>query len=162
VLYYQVPDNRTGALSDAMRAVKIIRSRAKEWKLKPDQIGMIGSSAGANLIVNTSIQTQDLSARPSFAVLLSTAYLAEKGKTQLLPQYTNLPNPPPFFLAVAANDKTWVLGSKLFAQQLTKENLTNQLHVFDTGGHSFGVDPDNPAGKAWPPLFLNWLEELTN
>src|ERR1051326_9029589 len=36
-------------LRDALRAMRIVRSRADEWKLKPDHIGMIGGSAGGHL-----------------------------------------------------------------------------------------------------------------
>lgn len=159
VLYYQVPKNREGALSDAKQAMKIIRARAKEWNLKANQIGMLGSSAGAHLVAKTSTQTDDLEARPDFAILLSTAYLQEKGAQKLAPEFTRLKNTPPFFIVTTEDDKKWVEGSKLFNKQLTQEKLPNEIHVYPKGGHGFGVDPNNPAGKTWPPLFLEWLEK---
>ena len=157
VLYYQVPKNRDGALSDAKQAMKLVRDRAKEWNLQADQIGMLGFSAGAHLVARTSVQTDDLKARPDFSILLYTAYLEDKDSGKLDTEFTNLKAPPPFFIVATEDDKKWVAGSKLLAEQLTKENLNHEVHVLPKGGHGFGVKPENPAGKAWPPLVLEWI-----
>jgi len=160
VLHYQVPQNRKGALSDAMQAVDVVRSRAKEWKLNSTQIGMVGFSAGGHLVAATSAQSIDVSKRPDFAMILYGAYLNVKGESKISPEFKSLAETPPFFLFVAADDKNWVRGSLVFGEALTKEKLPFELHVVPEGGHGFGLKEDNPAGKSWPDLALRWIENL--
>ncbi|MHC4288295.1 MAG: alpha/beta hydrolase, partial [Planctomycetota bacterium] len=81
VLKYRVPDNEQGAFEDAQRAMSIIRSRAKEFNIDPNRIGVIGFSAGGNLsarlctnYTQRSYQPIDpidkVSCRPDFAMLV--------------------------------------------------------------------------------------------
>ncbi len=75
-------------LIDAQRAIRLIRSRAKEWNIDPDRVGVMGFSAGGNIAsmlstcfdrnVYSSIDDVDrCSARPDFSVLCYPAISAE-------------------------------------------------------------------------------------
>ena len=68
-------------LRDALRAVRLLRSRAAEWGIKPDRIGMLGGSAGAHLTASagtlfdapegrTGAPLDAVSGRPDFMVLI--------------------------------------------------------------------------------------------
>ena len=89
VLKYRTPDNREGALQDLQRALSLTRSRAFEWDIDPDRIGVIGFSAGGHLAASASTQfmarryeaidsVDTLSCRPDFVMLVYPAYLDDK------------------------------------------------------------------------------------
>ncbi len=86
MLIYRVPKKRKDAFEDIQRAVRIVRSRASEWKINPKRIGVMGSSAGGHLAARVStgfdIQTYQavdkhdgVSCKPDFTVLLYPAYM---------------------------------------------------------------------------------------
>ena len=69
VLKYRVPrrkerEKHDAPLQDAQRAMSLVRSKAAQWKIDPDRIGMVGFSAGAMLTVATALVGQD--AKPAF------------------------------------------------------------------------------------------------
>ncbi len=89
VLQYRVPKKQNGALQDLQRALRIVRSRAGEWGLDPEKLGVMGFSAGGSLAARASTlydrQTYDssdksdsLSCKPAFSILIYPAYL-DKG-----------------------------------------------------------------------------------
>ncbi len=81
VLQYRVmPDKYPAAQLDVMRAIKIIRSRAEEFRLNPDQIAVLGFSAGGHLAACAGLlharfdekcgdAADEVSARPDALVL---------------------------------------------------------------------------------------------
>ncbi len=85
ILLYRVPANRDGALFDVARAIRIARSKAKDWNINPDKIAVMGFSAGANLSARISTryekvkypsidEADKLSARPNGTILIYPAY----------------------------------------------------------------------------------------
>ena len=81
-------------LQDAQRAVSLVRSRADEWGIKPERIGMIGFSAGGHLAIATATRFENrvyepqddvdkVSCRPNFAILAYSGYLKVKDKDEL-------------------------------------------------------------------------------
>ena len=108
ILKYRVPrrpDEPKGEparrpLQDAQRAVSLVRSKAKEWGIDPDRIGMVGFSAGGHLAIATatsfekrSYQPIDdidkVSCRPDFAIPVYPGYLKAKDKDELAPGCTS-------------------------------------------------------------------------
>lgn len=160
VLHYQVPSNREGALSDAKQAVSLVRASAEKWGFDKNKVGMVGSSAGGHLIAALSVQTEDLSARPNFSILLCPAYLCDRKTGELSPEFVEMAETPPFFLFTAEDDTNWVEGTRVFRKELTKRNLSNEVHIVPKGGHGFGLKENNPAAEVWPGLALKWIESL--
>src|SRR6185436_18867540 len=83
-------------LQDAQRAVSMVRSRAKEWGIAPDRIGMVGFSAGGHLVVATATGFQKrtyeaiddidkVSCRPDFGIAAYSGYLKASDKDELAP-----------------------------------------------------------------------------
>src|SRR5262249_54445578 len=104
------------ALVDAQRAIRLTRSKAKEWGLNPNRIGMLGFSAGGHLtawtMTNFEHPAYEAAAaadkpipRPAFAVLTSPGGVVDrKNKGHLAPEIRITKAPPRCFLPAASND----------------------------------------------------------
>ena len=174
VLKYRVPRRENqpayqAPLQDAQRAVSLVRSKAKELKLDPEKIGILGFSAGGNLAALTSMQFEtraydkldavdEVSARPDFAVLVYPAYLTNKEETALVPEAKISDKTPPMFFAHAGDDPVTPLSSVLTYAELKRAKVPAELHVYATGGHGFGLRPDNPTAADWPRRCEVWLK----
>ena len=97
VLQYRVPRKQEGALQDVQRAIRVIRSKAEEWNLDPDKLGVLGFSAGGSLAARAETRYNDrtyksvdmadsLSCRPAFGVLIYPAYLDQGPGRTLTPE----------------------------------------------------------------------------
>lgn len=167
VLQYRVPQKQEGALQDAQRAIRTVRSRASDWKLDPGKIGMLGFSAGGHLSAlaatgftkktYTSIDDIDkVSSRPDFALLIYPAYTATvQDKKQLNPLLTVTKDTPPFFIFMTADDQNDMPFPLAFA--LRELKLPFEMHIYATGGHGYGLRSGNPAAEEWPRLAEEWL-----
>ena len=123
ILKYRVPrrpDEPKGEparrpLQDAQRAVSLVRSKAKEWGIDPERIGMVGFSAGGHLAIATATSfdkrtyepiddIDKVSCRPDFAILVYSGYLKAKDKDELAPGLRVPKGTPPIFLAHGGAD----------------------------------------------------------
>jgi acetyl esterase/lipase len=171
LLKYRVPDNRAGAFMDAQRAIRLVREHAKEWNIDPHRVGMIGFSAGGHLTarVSTGFGTQaspkvdaadQQSCRPDFAILIYPAYLADQ-RGQLADELAVTSQTPPTFLLHTKDDKNFVAGSVAYDAALRKAQVPSEFHLFDTGGHGYGLKPSAQAVSHWPELCREWLRKTT-
>jgi acetyl esterase/lipase len=178
-------DKTIGPLQDAERAIQIVRQRATEWGINPSKVGIIGFSAGGHLASTLDthfdkvvIENKDkISLRPDFAMLIypvisfgpfAHAYSRENlvGKNpsaENLELYSNekqvTANTPPTFLIHAEDDDVVpVQNSLLFYDALVKSKVKAEMHLFQEGGHGFGLH--NPKSKdKWFDWAANWLNE---
>jgi acetyl esterase/lipase len=178
-------DKTIGPLQDAQRAIQIVRQRASEWGVKPDKIGVIGFSVGGHLASTLATHfkkavianTSNISLRPDFAMLIypvitfgpfahtgSRENLIGKSPSQeLVDLYSNekqiTPDTPPCFLIHAEDDNTVpVQNALLFYDALVKNKVKAEMHIFQEGGHGFGMN--NPKSKdKWFDWAANWLNE---
>jgi acetyl esterase/lipase len=168
VLKYRVPNNREGALQDVQRAISITRSRAAEWNIDPNHIGVIGFSAGGNLACKASnlfdqrayepIEEADRqSCRPDFAILVYPAYLDKDGKVA---SDLNLrAKIPPTLIVHTEDDKRFVVGSKLYHAALDEAKIDNKLLLYPSGGHGYALHCTKDA-KVWPKEAIEWLAKI--
>jgi acetyl esterase/lipase len=153
---------REHALADAERAIRVIRSRAPEWKLDPKRVGAMGFSAGGELVAQASMRSGegDSSAadpidghnsRPSFQALI---YPGRSGDIQ--PDK----GAPPAFLACSANDRRDISEGLAEAYlRFKRAGASAELHMYASGGHGFGVRSRNTGAiGGWTDRFLEWLE----
>jgi len=184
ILKYRVPrrpgdvkgEPPLGPLLDAQRAVSIVRSRAAEWGINPERIGMVGFSAGGHLALATSISfskrtydrldaIDDVSCRPDFAVLCYSGYLKAKDKDEIWPGLSIPADTPPILLAHANDDSTKVGGSDaensaFMYIALKRAGVPVELHIYASGNHDFGVRQNEKLPSSWPGLCQNWLRSL--
>jgi acetyl esterase/lipase len=138
------------SLRDAQRAIRIIRSRAAEWNLDPGRVGIMGFSAGGEIAALAATRSAEgANARPNFAVLayagLPREMTLEKGST------------PPMFLIVAADDSPAVRMADLFGK-LKTAGVPAELHIYERGGHGFGMTGRTPEFRKWP--VAQWPDQL--
>jgi acetyl esterase/lipase len=168
VLSYRVPDKRTGALQDAQRTVRIVRSMASQWKIDKDKIGIMGFSAGGSLSARASIlfnsgtyppvdNIDSLSCRPAFALLIYPAYLDQGENRTLTPELKITEDTPPVFIFQTADDKSYGHSSLAMTAALRDAKIPVELHMYQTGGHGYGMRSGNPAAETWPGLAEKWL-----
>jgi acetyl esterase/lipase len=168
VLKYRVPrrqDNPLAAFQDGQRAVSVVRSKAAEWGVNPDRIGMIGFSAGGgvtnHVLLNPTHRsyevvddTDKVSSRLNYAALLYAAGgFGSKAKNELNEANINKDNLPPIFLAAAYNDRLAEGAVQTFLS-LKKAGVPAEIHIYATGGHGFGMRASNN------PLIADWSNRL--
>ena len=173
VLKYRVPTNNVDPkwlqpVQDAQRTLSILRSRAQDWGLDADRIGILGFSAGGHTAARAALTTKRLydvvdvadeqSCTPNAAMLIYPAYLANKENTRLDDEFAVTKDSPRTFLVHAFDDPIAVQGSLLLTLALKKAGVPSELHVYDTGGHGYGLRPvDGVPVTLWPLRCEEWL-----
>ena len=189
VLKYRLPHEmhccgHLAPVQDIQRAMRLIRHNAAEWEIRPDQIGVMGFSAGGHLAgtlmthwdypAYAAIDTTDeISARPDFAVLgypvcglwpaLKSMPYDMRGKliTSFETDQHIRPDMPPVFLFHADDDPVVPSGQSVRIYTAMKAaELDSELHIFQQGGHGFGIQRAQGTAARWPELCHVWLENL--
>jgi acetyl esterase/lipase len=177
ILKYRVP-RRPGEteseparrpLQDAQRAVRLVRSRAKEWGIDPNRIGIVGFSAGGHLAISTATsfdnrtyeQVDDLdkiSCRPDFAIPVYPGYLKAKDKDELAPGLSVPKETPPVFLVHGGADIISDSNhSVVMYIALRKAGVPAELHVYANAVHDFGVRKSDDPCSTWTEVCASWL-----
>ena len=180
VLKYRMPNgDRTLPISDAEAAMKLVRDSADVWNLNPNDIGIMGSSAGGHLASTIATHAKP-ELRPNFQILFypvisMTAGLTHRGSREALlgknpsaeaiAQYSNeqhvTAKTPPALL-FHSDDDTVVpsMNSVVFYQALKKNKVPAVLYIFDKGGHGWGMRNNFEYHNQWTNLLANWLKKI--
>lgn len=177
ILKYRVPrrpDEPKGEparrpLQDAQRAVSLVRSKAGEWGVHPQRIGIIGFSAGGHLAIATATRfnhrtyepvdpVDQVSCRPDFAIAVYPGYLKAKDKDELAAGLRVPTNAPPVFLAHGGEDIiSPPQNSALMYLALKQAGVPAELHIYAWSAHDFGVRTNERLCSAWTEACANWL-----
>jgi len=186
ILYYRLPGDGWAPVApfqDAQRAMRLLRRHAADFGIDPQRIGIIGFSAGGNLAGITATRSghdfypprdtaDKLSSRPDFAGLIypvsSLAHDHSGTRRQLMAQsnavaaYTVQSHvsarTPPTFIVHAADDTVVDVGDSLaLFRALHAHGVPAELHVFEKGGHGFGMGLPGTRASHWPGLFASWM-----
>lgn len=155
---YTVDDH---AMADTRRAIRMVRHRAKEWKIDPTRIGILGFSAGGELAALAAMNSDagnasaadpidQVSSRPDFQVLIYP------GRSS---RFTVAPGMPPAFIALGANDRPDIsVGMAELYLKYKAARVPCELHIYANAGHGFGYRPNTTsAAGAWPERLREWL-----
>jgi acetyl esterase/lipase len=167
VLQYRIPNKREGALQDAQRAIRIVKANSQKWNITPENIGIMGFSAGGSLSARTSTnfnkktyvpvdKFDSLSCRPFFTMLIYPAYLDQGPNLTLTPELELSKDVPPIFIFQTADDP-YGNSALVMAGALRNAKLPVELHLLSSGGHGYGLRPGKVAAETWPLLAEKWL-----
>jgi acetyl esterase/lipase len=132
-------------LADVEAAYALIKSRSKEWNVDMKRIGMMGFSAGAGLTMATTLQSKKV----DLAFIAPIYGMMEAVK---VPK-----DAPPMFVAIAADDFLFH-GEFGLIQSWYEAKVPVELHLYQNGGHGFGLgNPDRTSNK-WFDAFMHWLD----
>lgn len=151
------------ARQDAVRAVRYVRGHAAEFGVDPRRIGLMGFSAGGEL-VNLEVYQggandpkadaiDEVSARPDFQVLV---YPGPLGVPDKVPADT-----PPAFMTAANDDECCSAPLVDLLPKFRAAKVPVELHLFQAGGHAFnmGLRREQASLKAWPGRLIDWMAD---
>jgi acetyl esterase/lipase len=179
-------DKTIGPLQDAQEAIRLVRRQAKQWGIDPHKIGIIGFSAGGHLASTASTHFKDkvyesadtTSARPDFSILIYPVISMESTIThggsrvnllgrspspELITKFSNdqqvTSDTPPAFLVHATDDGAVpVMNSINYLLALRKNKVSGELHIYEKGGHGFGLGRTKGTESTWPEACKYWLK----
>ena len=163
-------------LNDVSRAVRVVRANAEKWKLDPERIGVMGSSAGGHLAATLLAHftagdpeakdlVERLRSRPNLGILcypvITMGEFTHRGSRRNLlgkeptPELIELLSnekqiktntPPTFVFHTVADRSVPIENALLFVQGLRSKNVPFALHVYPDGDHGMGL-----GGRWWSP-----------
>jgi endo-1,4-beta-xylanase len=150
------------AFADAVRAMRVARLRARDWGLDPERIGMMGLSAGGQLLFHAATRfdsgqgdaadpVERQASRPAFAAFVYSGSAPDGAE---VPK-----NAPPAFLCAAFDDKGPARTAIDLFQKLRDAGGTAELHVYGQGGHGFGMKNRPLAITGWIDRFHDWMAD---
>ena len=174
VLKYRMPNGHSDIpLTDAQRAITLMRSHGEEWGFS--KLGIMGGSAGGHLAASASVHYTRRT-RPDFQILLYPLITFEGrvtpgGRNILFDMYPSddevayfccenyvTPDCPPAFIAHSEDDPTVpVADSKLYAGKLEENGVPVKLMVFPEGGHGWGFRDSFAYKGEWTSALKDWL-----
>ena len=177
VLKYRVPARDPNpkrwraAVQDAQRTISIVRSKAREWNIAPDRIGIMGFSAGGETAALASIfpkrtyePTDDadkVRLRPDFAMLIYPGFLVPRdGGTKLHDYIKVTKDTPPMFFVHAFDDRVTPQSSLVLASELKKHDVPAELHIYAKGGHGYGLRKTDEPITTWPKRAEEWFKRM--
>lgn len=184
VLKYRLPNQHSDVpLSDAEEAMRVVRKHQKDWNV--ERVGICGFSAGGHLAstlgthfqFNKNAEDKKI-IRPDFMILFypvismdeqithaeSRRYLIGNDPSrEMIDRFSNekqvTKDTPPTFLVLTSDDTAVVPENSIrFYQALLKNNIPVEMHIFEKGGHGFGINKTNLPVDEWRLLLNAWLK----
>jgi acetyl esterase/lipase len=141
------------AKADGLAAIEYVRSHASEFNVKTDQIGIIGFSAGGTVAGAAALEYTSADNRPDFAAPIYPALHVVD--TEQMPA-----DPMPLFMAVTSDD---VFGFQTLCTALYDQwnaaQAPIELHIYERGGHGFGMRKQDVPSDQWIDAFAAWLKD---
>jgi acetyl esterase/lipase len=132
-------------LADAEAAYALIHARAKEWGVDTTRLGMVGFSAGAGLTLHSTLNSKTMK-----LAFIGPIY-GGMGPVEV-PK-----NAPPMFNVIATDDFLF-RGQFGIVKSWHDAGRPVEFHLFQNGGHGFGLGYPGYTSNGWFPLFTRWLE----
>jgi len=138
------------SIADGKAAIKYVRAHAADFKINPDKIGIVGFSAGGTVAASAAFNYTPAN-KPNFVAPIYAYFPKEmQGKVE--------DDAPALFIAVAANDPLNLQPHSvdLFTAWNTVKKDA-ELHVFNQGGHGFGMRVQQTTSDTWIERFADWM-----
>ncbi len=132
-------------LADSRAAFAVVRSHASQWHIDPSRVGMVGFSAGAMLTLQTALREPEV--KPAFIGIVYGP----------LDPVAVPAGAPPMFVALAADDPLFGGRGMGLVQSWITAKRPVEFHLYEQGGHGFGMYPKPTTSTGWFNAFLSWL-----
>ncbi len=194
MLKYRIPrdeaqvDKSLAPLQDAQAAIRYVRKHAKQYQIHPDQIGIMGFSAGGHLAASAtnhyafqadSLITDQTSAKPNFSILIYPVIsfvepLVHKGSRRHLlgdnppskaitfwsmDQQVHTETPPTFLVHAADDRSVSVQNSLAYYSACLTHDVPVEMHLYPAGGHGFALYNTTTLDN-WMDRLKNWLKGI--
>ena len=182
VLKYRLPNPAISdnpellPITDAQRALELMRKMAEKYGFEKEKVGVMGFSAGGHLAAFASSKEKE---RPDFALIIygcprlndeNIKWLeddlfhrkmteADFDEFNLL-ERVSIKTPPSFLVHSLDDDICNYLETTLYAQALRENGVQNEVHLFQNGGHGFGLGRQEDGTNQWINLAINWIKRL--
>ncbi|MCU1326791.1 MAG: putative endo,4-beta-xylanase [Bryobacterales bacterium] len=180
---YTLPNE---VFADSTRAMRLVRSRAKEFGIDANRLGFIGFSAGGEVagMIGTKFDAgnpsatdpiERVSSRPDFNILIYPYYRPGSFTRPTTPPPAEAPitiqtnaafpipkDAPPVFMVCADDDRSHVEPTVKFYLELEANHIPAEMHIYSYGDHGFGLRPTKKPGapvESWPDRMREWLDE---
>ncbi len=138
---------RKVSIADGRRALELVQGRAAEWGVSPERIGMMGFSAGAFLTVDVTLEDG-----PSPAFIAPIYGGGANGRP--IPA-----DAPPLFTALAQDDRLLFRVVEGLYYDWSQADRPSEMHVFNRGGHGFGMVKLGLPVDRWIDLMGDWMAD---
>lgn len=180
ILKYKLPyGNHEIPLNDVKASMQNLKSRSEELNINPNDIGIMGFSAGGHLASTYATHSESEFA-PAFQILFYPVVSLQAGKTHkgsrenflgenqsaervwLYSNETQVnPNTPPAILFHSDDDGLVVPANSIdYYIALNKAGVPASLHIYPTGGHGWGFRESFPFHEAVVDELAIWLGNL--
>ena len=178
VLKYKLPaGNHEIPLNDVKKTIEILQSHADEWNINPEDIGIMGFSAGGHLASAYATHSEGKT-RPAFQILFypvislkpeithqasKDLFLGSDQSEERIMSYSGeeqvSSSTPPAILFHSYDDDVVVPDNAInYFESLRKEGVEATLHIYPVGGHGWGINEDFPYHKVMLEELSVWLK----
>ena len=194
VLKYRMPapDGRHGLwrdapLADALRLIRIVRSRATQYGIDPNRVGIMGFSSGGHLAMlasnrydklpETDVTLAAQNPRPDFTSLIYPVISLYEGychlgsrhnllgvapTREMMKEYSGeyivTEKTPKTFLALTEDDMVYPENSLRYFKACMEHHVPAEMHIFPEGGHGYGMRVRDLGIDSWPDLLSAWIK----
>ena len=151
-------------LGDIQRAIRVVKSRGKEWAIDTAKVGVMGFSAGGEVAAlsamrfdngnaNASDVIERINCRPAFQALIYPGNSA---------RFEAVNNAPPLFLLGGYKDRADIAqGLAEVYLKYKKANIPTELHIYSNAAHGFGMRKNNKGPVAmWQQRLVDWIYDI--
>jgi acetyl esterase/lipase len=157
---------------DAQQAIRIVRDHANAWSIDPNRVGIMGFSAGGHLAAAASNadpipleadgykRYNAVDCRPGFSILIY-GVIPQEGDKWVKDMYSAIhitQKTPPAFLTTTKDDPIPSHLSLDYAQALNKIGGAAEVHLYEKGGHGYGLGQSGGPVATWPEECAKWLK----
>lgn len=156
----------TDALADTQRSFRVVRAHAREWRVDPKRVGIMGFSAGGEQAAWVALKYDEgkpdaadpierMSCRPDFTVLVYAGW--QRMDLSSVPKDA----PPAFLTSAGIGDAFHAKQTVEFYDAYFKAKIPVELHIYGNGVHAGGIGSRNgiPFGT-WHLRFVDWVTDL--
>jgi acetyl esterase/lipase len=165
-------------LTDARRAISLMKSMAETYGFDPSKVGIMGFSAGGHLATAASVlPPQNSDEKPDFSALIypvttlapenmewleETLFhrpmTADEKRLYSLVDHVDASTPPAFLVHTYDDDVVPIAESEVYAKALAGASVETEVHFFAKGGHGFGPGRPEDGTQQWLGLLADWIK----